>query len=361
MRSDGVLLDAPLAKVACVHCGLVRHARLPAAEAVVRTFGDGYGLYAHAPGGAFERERQDAYARWLVAACGDGVPRTVFEVGCGNGSLLQELRRQWPDAQLHGIDPSPAAVAHAREAGIDATVGYLAGPGSDAPTHELVVSVNVIEHTRDPLGFLQAAAGLLVPGGRLLLVCPDGDRPSSELLVHDHLYTFTRLALRRLAAAAGLEVLHQEAAPDALGAFQLLHARRAPSRPATDTATGDAALHAARVAFLAAWAGLDDALSRRCDWDAPLLCFGTGEATQLLAAYASTVIARVEAFVVDAPVDATFAGRPVLDYAMLDRAGRPQVLLGVRPQVQGRVAARLAADGCRPVRWDDLLPPSAIG
>jgi hypothetical protein len=134
--------------------------------------------------------------------------------------------------------------------------------------------------------------------------------------------------------------------------------RRDAGAPA---ATSDArALHAARAAYLRAWAELDQTLSERIDPSRPLWCFGAGEATRMLHAYATSASRAIEGYLVDAPDADTFAGRPLVDYRVFDRAfdasRQPQVLLGVRPQAQANVAQRLREDGMQPIRWDDLVP-----
>ena len=111
MLSDGRAVQIPLARSACAECGLARHTAALTGESLERIFNQDYGLYAHAPGAGFERERQHVYANWLLDLLGDTPVTSLFEAGCGNGSLLQELRRQRPAWRLSGVEPAPDPVS----------------------------------------------------------------------------------------------------------------------------------------------------------------------------------------------------------------------------------------------------------
>lgn len=354
MRSDGALVASELAKIECADCGLVRHASLQPAAADV--FAGGYELYAHAPGGRFEQLRQGVYADWIVRQLDGWRASSVFDIGCGNGSLLLELARRLPGARLSGVDPSPEAVTHARAAGVDAAVGYLDASYVPAGRCDLVVSVNVIEHCPDPREFIGAVLRILAPGGRLLLVCPDGDRPSSELLVQDHFFTFTRSALRELLGSEGLTVLGQQSAPASLGEFQSVLAKAGDVREPRGAVERDDRLHHSRMQYLDAWKRLDDRLSDRCGQGDGLLCFGVGEAVRLLHAYAPRTAARITGYVADEPEGPRFAGRDIVRYDSLQPCRGQRMLLGVRTGVQPALARRLVDDGWNPIRWDDLVP-----
>jgi SAM-dependent methyltransferase len=345
--SDLRVLHEPLDKWSCRRCGFARRATAPEPG----VFTSGYALYDHAPGAPREAARQRAYATWIAKHC--DVPASVLDVGCGNGSLLLALRDLWPDATLRGIDPSQESVSHARAVGVDAVAGTLEDTVVDAS--ELVISVNVIEHTRTPARFVQALAGAVAPGGTLVLVCPDGSRPSSELVFADHLSSFTRAHLDRMLSDAELTLAMAAQGPNDLGPFQMLVARRSrPSpHPTIDNPDGNAAaIIAARRDYLQGWRALDDVLTDRVG-DAPLICFGIGEAAGLLRAYAPATWVRVTACVADAPEQERFGDLPVQEYAS---AARGTMLLGVRPMSQPAVAARVAQDGHRVIRWDDLIP-----
>jgi SAM-dependent methyltransferase len=347
--SDLRVLHEPLDKWSCRGCGLARRAAAPHPE----LFTSGYTLYDHAPGAPREVARQRAYAAWIAKHC--AVPGSVLDVGCGNGSLLLALREIWPAATMRGIDPSRESVSHARAVGVDAVAGTLEDIVVDAS--ELVISVNVIEHTRTPGRFVQALATAVAPGGTLVLVCPDGSRPSTELVFADHLSSFAPVHLARMLNEGGLTPVATAQSADDLGAFQMLIARRSSSpRPhqAIDEPDGNAAaIIEAKRDYLRGWRSLDHVLTDRLG-DPPVICFGIGEAAGLLRAYAPATWLRVTACVADAPEQEAFGELPVLDYAATPEGGT--VLLGVRPMVQAAVAARVANDGHRVIRWDDLIP-----
>src|SRR5262245_51696097 len=195
MLSDGRVVPLPLRRIACRNCGLAAHAEPPSAETTSRFFDGGYDLYAHPPGNRFERERQRRYAKWLSSLVGSARPASVFEIGCGNGSLLLELRGLWPSASLAGLEPASAAARHAREAGFDVMQGFLESSARPAAAADLVLSVNVIEHSPEPIRFLRFFRDCMAGLGRGIIICPDGDVPSAELLIFDHLHSFSAAAL----------------------------------------------------------------------------------------------------------------------------------------------------------------------
>lgn len=347
MLSDLRVLEMPLEKQACLVCGLVRRSSIVQSE----LFESGYQLYDHAPGAPRESTRQHAYAAWLAAQSGRP-PRSVLDLGCGNGSLLLALRQQWPDAALRGADPSQESVTRAREAGIDARCGSV-GALRIEPA-DLVVSVNVVEHVADPVTFMHSMAALVMPGGSLLLVCPDGGRAWLELLFVDHLWSFAPSHLERLANAAGLDVVGWASAPPSLGSFQLLRlSRPGAGKPVTTNSKNAIELTQVKQHYLEAWKSLDQYLLSMSGDATSLACFGIGEAAALLRAYAPETWRRVKMCVVDHPEQRVFGDVPVIDYT----GGRVEwpVLVGVRPDAQGTVARRLQAAGCSVIRWDHLI------
>ncbi|GAA2592004.1 class I SAM-dependent methyltransferase [Streptomyces roseoviolaceus] len=104
---------------------------------------------------------------WLPGRAGD-----VLDLGCGTGSLSLLASEQ--GHRVTGVDLSPAMVTLAREklAGRDAVflVGDAAAPPIGEQRFDAVLVRHVLWALPDPGRALRHWAGLLRPGGRLVLV-----------------------------------------------------------------------------------------------------------------------------------------------------------------------------------------------
>ena len=351
LRSDMRTVPEPLGRVACLRCGLVRRRRLPHGEEQRAIYGDDYALFAELPTDHALR-RQETMAAWMAEALGGFRPGSVLELGCGDGSLLEALRGHFPGAALRGVEPAPRSVAEARRRGVQVSEGFAEAAAMGSA--DLCVSVNVIEHVSRPLDFLRAMRDAIADGGRIALVCPDGDVPNYELLFHDHLYSYGRGAIEALCARAGLAVLAAGTAPSALGPFRIAIARIAGEEPSPDVGPCPDAVAEMKEAYLRAWSTLGDVLRTRIGGAERVVVFGNGDVAALLRLYAPAVWALAEACVVDGepPAD-RFLDRPLRGYRSL--AAPEVIVLGVRPGNHEAVARRLAGDGHRVVRWDDIV------
>jgi len=101
--------------------------------------------------------------------------RRAADVGCGAGLLAEPLARM--GAAVTAIDAAPENVAvaklHADKQGL--AIDYRAG-GVEALAGEqfdLVTSMEVIEHVAEPAAFVAELAGLLAPGGIMILSTPN--------------------------------------------------------------------------------------------------------------------------------------------------------------------------------------------
>jgi hypothetical protein len=110
---------------------------------------------------------------------------------------------------------------------------------------------------------------------------------------------------------------------------------------------------AATARYLDRWARLDPALTLRLGGD-HVVCFGIGEASSLLRAYAPAAWQRVRMCTADEMDGVTaHADRPVVPLDTVPPTST--ILLGVRPQDQAAVRTRLSRRFARVVSWSDLV------
>jgi 2-polyprenyl-6-hydroxyphenyl methylase/3-demethylubiquinone-9 3-methyltransferase len=97
----------------------------------------------------------------------------VLDVGCGGGLIAEPLARL--GAQVTGIDAAPESIEAARRhaAGQGLEIAYRAGRIEDIAREgrafDALVCLEVVEHVPDPGTFLGTCAGLIRPGGLMLL------------------------------------------------------------------------------------------------------------------------------------------------------------------------------------------------
>lgn len=134
--------------------------------------------------------------------------RKLLDVGCGVGHLVKVARDQGWEA--HGIELSAAAVEVCRRFGLSCRVADFLTDQLDPP-YDLITMIEVIEHVRNPLEFLQRAGRLLAEGGRVYLTTPNFSALTRRLkqsswsaIGNEHLSYFTTTSLGEYAERAGL-------------------------------------------------------------------------------------------------------------------------------------------------------------
>src|SRR5919206_1521856 len=63
----------------------------------------------------------------LIARVGASEPRTVVDLGCGEGALTASLAQRWPGARVTGVDSSATMLAAAAAHAIPGRVEFVAG------------------------------------------------------------------------------------------------------------------------------------------------------------------------------------------------------------------------------------------
>lgn len=188
-------------------------------------------------------DRARRQAALLAAALGPARaarPRTVLDIGCGDGTAAATTERalHGDGYRVIGVDWSQDALRRAATR-LTAVRGELAPPGLPFRTGaaDAVLFSEVIEHLVDPDAALDELRRVLRPGGHLLLSTPNlaawynralllagvqpvfsevslrgiHGRPGAQVVGHLRLYTAR--ALRGLLTASGFEVVKFTGAP----------------------------------------------------------------------------------------------------------------------------------------------------
>lgn len=140
---------------------------------------------------------------------------SLLEVGAGFGTFCVEAKSRGIFERVIAVEPTRKLAETCRQRGlqvIEKPVEQIDFGGDYM--FDVVANFEVIEHLFSPAEFVQAMAGLLRPGGILILTCPNGRGFDIEVLGsasntvdHEHLNYFSPSSLSLLLAKQGLEVL----------------------------------------------------------------------------------------------------------------------------------------------------------
>lgn len=150
-------------------------------------------------------------------------PKTVLDVGCGNGYLATKVREALAGAMVAGVDPSESGIRHASAAHPECDLRQ-GSVYSDPPTDwsgkfDVIISTEVVEHLYLPRFLPAYVKKALKPGGTVLVTTPyhgylknvaisvlgKWDFHHSVFWDHGHVKFWSRKTLRQLFEEAGFE------------------------------------------------------------------------------------------------------------------------------------------------------------
>ncbi|MDD3814928.1 MAG: class I SAM-dependent methyltransferase [Desulfocapsaceae bacterium] len=190
-QNETVLIRPDLLPVAfCETCGCWYINNLPSSADIMSLY-DGY-YHTHRPADLskkgfsqmVESARKSSESNvqlhsLLKLHAGNGRMR-ILDVGCGFGRFLLEAKSR--GAEVEGCDLSPEACEFANnKLGITVHQSKLHLCASSIDKVDAVVMSDFLEHPVEPLIDIQAAVGILKPGGLLLFHTPNGGEAGTNI------------------------------------------------------------------------------------------------------------------------------------------------------------------------------------
>jgi SAM-dependent methyltransferase len=267
----------------CESCGLCWLLDPPIGSELAGLYASGFYEPAPARGGPLVRQLHRLNNAIRLRELNAMEPGRLLDVGCGKGRFLAAASAVgW---EVLGIEFALASAEAARAAyGVD----VIAGDFLDVPLQggfDAVTMWHVLEHLPDPSAAVARAAGLLRPGGRIVISVPNIDSLQAHfggehwfhLDLPRHLFHFSPRSLSALVERAGLRVArigHFYPEMEAIGLVQTMlnragfednllyrFAKRDPSAPSGRRVYASLALALAAAPVAVAWSGIAALLS----------------------------------------------------------------------------------------------------
>lgn len=237
----------------CHGCGLVFADPLPSSDEKYRIETEGFdgdvleeteGFF-HAYGRNYKEDAVTrGFRKTLSELARHRKPGRILDVGVGSGIFLHLAREAgWEPLGIELVEAG--AEAAAKEFDLEVVTGDFANYPFEPESFDCIAMQDVLEHTLDPVAFLERASQLLRPNGLLYVAVPNqhslftllvdlylhcgGPGRSfflDRLYVTPHLYYFNPKVMTLAMEAAGLEVLNVHGGHVALGRYVLPKWRR---------------------------------------------------------------------------------------------------------------------------------------
>jgi len=148
----------------------------------------------------------DNYIGWLASLADPYLGDRPLEIGAGIGDYSERWAKPGRVVTASEADHERLGMLHERFAGRqDVVVRELTVPIAETADHSAGVALNVLEHIEDDVAALRSFAGLVKPGGRIVIIVPAFMLAMSDFDKElGHYRRYTRKSLRKAFIDAGL-------------------------------------------------------------------------------------------------------------------------------------------------------------
>ena len=222
--------------VQCKKCDLMVLSPLPSHEDLLKVYDENYfsnadlvgrdirAIYGYSDYISERYNKQKAYSgicRRITQFLkfGKGYRPRLMDYGCGLGHFIDAAYDF--GFSVEGVEFNPYAIEYIRRRYtypiLHSSAWERRHPREGL--YDVITLFDVIEHLRDPLQLIRAAAQSLKPGGLIVISTMDSRSLTSRLLgkrledfrrIREHLFFFSKSNLTRILATHGFETLHVE-------------------------------------------------------------------------------------------------------------------------------------------------------
>ena len=363
VTTSGKMVKQPLGKSLCSKCGFVQRNQflfLGHSE----YYQEDYASYYERPGTEdYHKKRYQSLAEWMSRYLPDTFEfKTMLDVGCGQGWMMDAMLSRYPGIEISGIEPSRHNATIAIRKGYQILETKIE-QSTVSDTFDLVYSNNVLQHVNDAGEFLSNMKMRLSDKGVIIVTCPDGSRPSIDLLWSDHNYSFLPEHLLKLGHELNFETVYVTQSPDnpSLPPAQLLLLTNNPGYSGTEIAENQTPVrdinhdYRSKVEYLLSFRKLNEYLVQKISGFSTVYNFGASYWTSVIAAYCPDYWNRVEACVIDTQDNVTeFMGKRIVGLNTVKDADHVVIVLGTAPTSHEWLANRLQ-DYASIIRWDKFF------
>lgn len=141
-------------------------------------------------------------------------PKTILDVGCSFGGLLEEAKRF--GLQPYGVEISEYSANYAKSRGIEVFVGDVLDIDMGSNRFDIITLIEVVEHLRDPVSVMRKIYNANTDGGIVLIQTANIDGLQSRFwggnyhyYLPGHLHYFSNTALRNLLTKVGYGKIYE--------------------------------------------------------------------------------------------------------------------------------------------------------